>query len=89
MSTPQCSRRTSSAAIPVSEDELGRFRRWLVDHGYRGTTALVMASHVRTAYAHGITDPAGVGAAFPNRFRTTRGGMRLALRQFRKFRATG
>ena len=89
MSTPALSRRPPPPeALPVDPEELSLFRAWLVSRGYAELSAKTWVSRVRTAYAHGVRDPAGVTAAFPSYHRATRCSFRAALQTFDEFRRT-
>lgn len=74
------------ASLPVDEEEMLRWLRWLCDRGYKESTGKIWISRIRTAYAHGVKDEEVVDAVFVNYANTTRGGMRQALRELDKFR---
>lgn len=86
--SPPAPRRPTPAGngIPVDEDELQRWRSWLVERGYSETTALLWLSRARKASARGVADEAGVDAAFPAFTSGTRSGFRQALRELGEFR---
>ncbi len=87
MSAPDPRRSTTAGnGIPVDEEELQRWRSWLVERGYSETTALLWLSRVRKASARGVADEAEVDAAFPAFTSGTRSGLRQALRELDAFR---
>lgn len=88
MSTPvpSCPPRPGPA---VDEEELSRFRAWLVDRGYAERTGKQFASRVRSAYAHGATSPDDVDVVFTGCHRSIRTGTRVALRALDSFRRAG
>ena len=81
-----CRPETERPPIPVDEEELRRWRSWLVGRGYKETTALLWLSRVRTAHARGATDEAAVDAVFSSFPGGTRSGFRQALRGLDEFR---
>jgi hypothetical protein len=86
MRTPAACRTDAADAVPETEEELARFRAWLVRRGYAGTTAGLWTARVRAAHEHGIHDPACVEAAFPYLALASRASLRSALRAFDAFR---
>ncbi len=81
--------RTGAGAAPPTDEELARFRAWLVRRGYAGTTAGLWTARVRAAHGHGVQDPARVEVAFPHLALTSRASLRSALRAFTTFREAG
>ena len=87
MSAPFPSRRLRpEGGLDLDEEELARFRAWLVGRGYAATTAQFWAARIRDAHAHGVDDPAAVDAAYPHHQQPTRAGLREALLRFDEFR---
>ncbi len=83
MSTSAPSRPNAAGAVP--EDDLERFRAWLVGRGYAEGTALLWSKRVENAHAHGVEDPAAVDAAYPHLSHKTRSCTRAALANFSEF----
>lgn len=79
-------RREKRPGLPVDEDEMQRWARWLLRLGYQESTARNWVSRIRTAYAHGVSDETAVDAGFPNYTSESRAVMRSAIRQLDEFR---
>lgn len=77
------------SGLPVDEEEMRRWVRWLAALGYQESTARNWVSRIRIAYAHGVTDEAGVDAGFPSYTSESRSVMRAAIRQLDEFRRSG
>jgi hypothetical protein len=90
MSTPcPADRPRPEGGLPVDEEELSRFRAWLVDRGYADETARIWACRIRRAYAFGVGSPDEVDAVFMRKTTPTRCGIRQALQNFDAFRRAG
>lgn len=87
MSKPApCRPAPARPGLPVDEDEMRRWLRWLTEHGYKESTAKQWASRIRVAYAHGVSSPDAVDEEFGCRANTTRCCFRSALRELDEFR---
>lgn len=75
--------------IPVDEEEMRRWYRWLVTLGYQESTARNWVSRIRTAYARGVGDEMEVDAGFPSFTSESRAVMRSAIRMLDEFRSSG
>ncbi len=90
MSAPSLSRRPrSEAGLPVDEEELFRFRSWLVDRGYADRTAKTWACRVRKAYSLGVGSPDDVDTVLWCHMNPSRSGLRQALENLDAFRRAG
>ena len=90
MSAPSLSRRhRPEGGLPVDEEELSRFRAWLVGRGYADRTATEWIRRVRWAFAHGCAHPDDVDAVFWNLSQPRRSGFRQALGAFVESRRAG
>ena len=90
MSAPALSRRPRpEGGLPVDEEELSRFRAWLVGRGYADETARIWACRIRRAYAFGVGSPDEVDAVFRRKPTPTRCGIRQALQNLDAFRRAG
>ena len=78
-----------SAFDPVDDEDLTRFRAWLVGRGYSEGTARLWSKRVKSAHARGISEPEEVNSAYRNHQQLTRAGMREALQRFAEFREAG
>ena len=90
MSAPTLSRRPRPAgALPVDEEELSRFRAWVVARGYADRTATTWACRVRRAHALGVGSPDEVDTVLWRHMNPARTGLRQALQNLEAFRRAG
>lgn len=90
MSAPALSRRPRpKGGLPVDEEELSRFRAWLVGRGYADRTAKTWACRIRRAYALGVGSPDEVDTVLWPHANPTRTGLRQALQNLDAFRRAG
>ena len=90
MSAPALSRRPRpDAGLPVDEEELSRFRAWLVGRGYADRTATTWACRIRRAYALGVGSPDDVDTVLWRHTNVTCTGLRQALQNLDAFRRAG
>jgi hypothetical protein len=88
MSTPQSRRPDESPTIPADDDDLDRFRTWLVERGFAERTARLWENRVRSAFGSGVVRPDEVDGVFPNLAGPSRCSLRKALREWIVFRET-
>lgn len=90
MSTPPLSPRSRpEGRLPIDEEELSRFRAWLVGRSYADRTARTWASRIRRAYALGVGSPDEVDTVLWRHTNVTRSGLRQALQNLDAFRRAG
>lgn len=73
----------------IDDEELSRFRAWLVGRGYSERTVKLWAVKTRLAYRRGVICSADVDRVFSNYKQNTRCTLRQALQNFDVFRRGG
>ena len=86
MSTPALCRRPGPAGLPVDEEEMRRWARWLGDARLPGEHGPELGLPIRTAYAHGVTDEAEVDAGFSTSPARAGPSCGTAIRELDEFR---